>query len=71
MVVAVLANGKNLTCVILHKALLVQTSQTASLCLVGLVGHVVCHMPVSRKTPTTPAMLELYTELYRRLVAHA
>lgn len=64
MVVAVLGDGKNLTRLIVPKALLMQTAQTAQSRLGGLVGRAVCHVPFSRKTPTTPAMLELYKELH-------
>ncbi|KAI0122664.1 hypothetical protein F4814DRAFT_217495 [Daldinia grandis] len=65
MVIAVLADGKNLSRLIVPKALLMQTAQTTQSRLGGLVGREVLHIPFSRKTPTTPEMLELYERLHR------
>ncbi|KAI1654401.1 hypothetical protein F4813DRAFT_370697 [Daldinia decipiens] len=65
MVIAVLADGKNLSRLIVPKALLMQTAQTTQSRLGGLVGREVLHIPFSRKTPTTPEMLELYEKLHR------
>ncbi|KAI2607876.1 hypothetical protein GGR54DRAFT_633161 [Hypoxylon sp. NC1633] len=66
MVVAALADGKNLTRLIVPKALLTQTAQTMQSRLGGLVGREICHIPFSRKTPTTEEMLELYSGIHRR-----
>ncbi|KAI8963576.1 hypothetical protein F5Y11DRAFT_144057 [Daldinia sp. FL1419] len=65
MVIAVLADGKNLSRLIVPKALLMQTAQTAQSRLGGLVGRDIIHVPFSRKTPTEPDMLELYESLHR------
>lgn len=67
MVVALLADGKNLTRLIVPKALLMQTAQTAQSRLGGLVGRQVCHVPFSRKTPTTPEALKLYAQLHHEI----
>ncbi|KAI1805842.1 hypothetical protein F4811DRAFT_513767 [Daldinia bambusicola] len=66
MVIAVLADGKNLSRLIVPKALLMQTAQTSQSRLGGLVGREVLHIPFSRKSPTTPEILELYETLHRR-----
>ncbi|KAK6953233.1 hypothetical protein Daesc_005533 [Daldinia eschscholtzii] len=66
MVIAVLADGKNLSRLIVPKALLMQTAQTTQSRLGGLVGREVSHIPFSRKSPTTPEILELYETLHRR-----
>ncbi|KAI0849370.1 hypothetical protein F5Y00DRAFT_261507 [Daldinia vernicosa] len=65
MVIAILADGKNLSRLIVPKALLMQTAQTTQSRLGGLVGREVLHIPFSRKTPTSPEMLELYERLHR------
>ncbi|KAI0484077.1 hypothetical protein GGR56DRAFT_8381 [Xylariaceae sp. FL0804] len=65
MVVAILANGKNLSRLIVPKALLLQTAQTAQSRLGGLVGRKVCHVPFSRKTPLNDDMLGLYEAIHR------
>ncbi|KAI1370598.1 hypothetical protein F4677DRAFT_437927 [Hypoxylon crocopeplum] len=67
MVVAVLADGKNLSRLIVPKSLLTQTAQTVQSRLGGLVGREVRHIPFSRKTPTTPEMLELYAKMHREM----
>jgi hypothetical protein len=67
MAIAVLANGENLTRLIVPKALLMQTAQMAQSRLGGLVGRMVCHVPFSRKTPTKPEILEFYAELHREI----
>ncbi len=65
MVVAVLADGNNLSRLIVPKALLAQTAQMAQSRLGGLVGREIRHVPFSRKTKTTPEILELYADLHR------
>ncbi|KAI5867544.1 hypothetical protein GGS23DRAFT_548787 [Durotheca rogersii] len=65
MVVSVLANGNNLARLVVPKALLMQTAQTAQSRLGDLVGREVRHIPFSRKLPTTPEMLQLYEDLHR------
>jgi hypothetical protein len=63
MVAAVLSNGENLTRLIAPKPLLMRTAQTAQLRLGGIIGCEFQHIPFSRKTLTTPEMLELYSQL--------
>ncbi|KAI1855789.1 hypothetical protein JX265_012234 [Neoarthrinium moseri] len=65
MVIATLADGMNMSRLVVPKALLMQTAQTVQLRLGGLVGREVRHLPFSRRTPTTPEMLELYAEIHR------
>ncbi|KAH9983718.1 hypothetical protein F4779DRAFT_624519, partial [Xylariaceae sp. FL0662B] len=65
MVIAVLANGKDLSRLLVPKALLMQTAQTTQSRLGGLVGREVRHIPFSRKTWATPEILELYADLHR------
>lgn len=67
MVMAVLADGKNLARMIVPKALLTQTAQVVQTRLGGLVGREVRHIPFSRKTPTTPDILQLYARLHRKV----
>ncbi|KAL7621053.1 hypothetical protein AAE478_008365 [Parahypoxylon ruwenzoriense] len=64
MVVSVLANGRNLSRLIVPKALLMQTAQTTQSRLGDLVGREVRHIPFSRKMRTTPEMLQLYEDLH-------
>ncbi|KAI0530403.1 hypothetical protein GGR58DRAFT_232592 [Xylaria digitata] len=66
MVVASLADGKNLSRLIVPKALLTQTAQVVQSRLGGLVGREVCHIPFSRKTKSTPEMLHLYAMLHHK-----
>lgn len=69
MVAAVLANGKQLSRLIVPKALILQTAQTMQTRLGGLVGREICHIPFSRRTPTTLDMLKLYSELHSQALA--
>ncbi|RYP66813.1 hypothetical protein DL771_007611 [Monosporascus sp. 5C6A] len=68
MAMALLANKKQLSRLIVPKALLLQTAQTVQSRLGGLVGRQVRHIPFSRRTPTTPAMLRLYSELHEEVL---
>lgn len=61
MAVAVLADKKQLSRLIVPKALLLQTAQTVQSRLGGLVGREIRHIPFSRRTSTTPNMLRLYS----------
>ncbi|KAI0025868.1 hypothetical protein F4780DRAFT_774718 [Xylariomycetidae sp. FL0641] len=65
MVAAVLADGGNLTRLVVPKALLHQTAETTHTRLGGLVGRAIRHIPFSRKTTTSPKMLALYEKLHR------
>lgn len=66
MVEAVLANGQNLSRVVVPKALLMQTAQTMQARLGGLVGRVIQHIPFSRKTSTEQETLSLYADLHHK-----
>ncbi|RYP37538.1 hypothetical protein DL767_002846 [Monosporascus sp. MG133] len=68
MAMALLANKKQLSRLIVPKALLLQTAQTVQSRLGGLVGREVRHIPFSRRTPTTPTMLRLYSELHEEIL---
>ena len=67
MAVAVLADKKQLSRLIVPKALLLQTAQTIQSRLGGLVGREIRHIPFSRRTLTTPNMLQLYSEHHREI----
>ncbi|RYP57321.1 hypothetical protein DL771_011492 [Monosporascus sp. 5C6A] len=67
MVIAVLADGKSLSRLIVPKALLMQTAQMVQSRLGGLAGREVRHVPFSRKTQTTLEMLALYADLHREI----
>ncbi|OTA56699.1 hypothetical protein K449DRAFT_437916 [Hypoxylon sp. EC38] len=66
MVVTSLADGDKLLRLIVPKALISQTAQIMQSRLGGLVGREVQHVPFSRKTPTTPNMLKLYTDIHHK-----
>ncbi|KAI0444448.1 hypothetical protein F4803DRAFT_249140 [Xylaria telfairii] len=66
MVEAVLADGQNLSRVIVPKALIMQTAQTMQSRLGGLVGREVIHIPYTRRTSTKQDALDLYADLHRR-----
>jgi hypothetical protein len=66
---AVLANGANLSRLIVPKALLMQTAQMVQSRLGGLVGREVCHIPFSRKSKTDASMLNLYAKLHHETYA--
>lgn len=67
MVMALLADKNQLARLIVPKALLLQTAQTIQLRLGGLIGREIRHVPFSRRTPTSPAMRQLYTELHEEI----
>lgn len=64
MAVAILANGEQLSRLIVPKPLLLQTAQTMQSRLGGLVGREIRHIPFSRRTNTTRGVLHLYSELH-------
>jgi Protein of unknown function (DUF3638)/Protein of unknown function (DUF3645) len=68
MAVAVLADKKQLSRLIVPKALLLQTAQTLQARLGGLVGREIRHIPFSRRTLTTSNMLQLYSEHHHKLL---
>ncbi|KAK0649645.1 hypothetical protein B0T16DRAFT_457038 [Cercophora newfieldiana] len=63
MAVAELADGEHLVRLVVPKPLLLQTAQTVQARLGDLVGCEVRHVAFSRRTPTTPSMLDLYENL--------
>lgn len=66
MTIAILANKKQLSRLIMPKPLLLQTAQILQTRLGGLVGREIRHIPFSRQTSTTPNMLRLYSELHQQ-----
>ena len=68
MAAAILASKKQLLRLIVPKALLLQTAQTMQSRLGGLVGREIRHVPFSRRTMTTPNMLQLYSKLHRDIL---
>ncbi|KAI0472258.1 hypothetical protein F4859DRAFT_98378 [Xylaria cf. heliscus] len=66
MVEALLADGQNLSRVIVPKALIMQTAQTIQSRLGGLVGRGVVHIPYSRRTPTDEKTLDLYVDIHHQ-----
>lgn len=68
MAVAILADKKQLSRLIVPKALLLQTAQTVQSRLGGLVGREIRHIAFSRRTLTTPNMLRLYSAHHREIL---
>ncbi|TVY43757.1 hypothetical protein LSUB1_G001260 [Lachnellula subtilissima] len=68
MAVAILADKKQLSRLVVPKALLLQTAQTVQSRLGGLVGREIRHIPFSRRTLTTPNMLRLYSAHHREIL---
>ncbi|KAI1132344.1 hypothetical protein F5Y10DRAFT_294105 [Nemania abortiva] len=66
MAEAILADGQNLSRVVVPKALLMQTAQILQSRLGGLVGREVIHIPFSRRTSTEQESLDLYTKLHHK-----
>ncbi|PTB55328.1 hypothetical protein M431DRAFT_83309 [Trichoderma harzianum CBS 226.95] len=65
MAAAILANGENVSRLIVPKSLIMQTANMMHSRLGGLVGREICHIPFSRQTPTTDEMIQLYERLHR------
>ncbi|KAF4631564.1 hypothetical protein G7Y89_g6567 [Cudoniella acicularis] len=68
MAVAILADKKQLSRLVVPKALLLQTAQTVQSRLGGLVGREIRHIPFYRRTLTTPNMLRLYSTHHREVL---
>ena len=64
MLVAQLANGKNLVRVVVPRPLLLQTAQLLQARLGGLIGRKVKHIPFSRKSSTEISNLKAYHSLH-------
>ncbi|PTB71494.1 hypothetical protein M440DRAFT_350648 [Trichoderma longibrachiatum ATCC 18648] len=65
MAAAVLANGSNLSRLVVPKSLIMQTAQMMHARLGGLVGREIVHVPFSRQTPTTDDVLGAYSQLHK------
>jgi Protein of unknown function (DUF3638)/Protein of unknown function (DUF3645) len=68
MVVAELANTKNLVRVVVPKALLLQTAQLMQTRLGGLLDRQVRHVPFSRKTPTDETTTSTYYRIHMEMM---
>lgn len=64
----VLANTKQLSRLIVPKALLLQTAQTLQAKIGGLVGREIRHIPFSRRTRTPSQVLQLYSDIHRQML---
>jgi len=69
MVAALLADQANLARVVVPRALLLQSAQVMQAKLGGLVDRELMHIPFSRKTSPTKALMSLYRKLHERLKA--
>ena len=68
MVSAIAADRKQLSRVIVPKALLLQTAQILQARLGGLLGREIRHVPFSRKTPTDHDTIKLYGSLHLEIM---
>jgi hypothetical protein len=66
--VAILADKKQLSRLIVPKALLLQTAQTIQFRLGGLISQEIRHVLFSHRTLTTPDILKLYSEHHREIL---
>ncbi|KAF7596480.1 hypothetical protein BBP40_001352 [Aspergillus hancockii] len=71
MVASILADGKMLTRLLVPKALLSQTAQVLQSRLGGLLGREVTHIPFSRRTPTTPQLINEYQKLHKDMMLNS
>ena len=69
MAAALLADQANLARVVVPRALLLQSAQVMQAKLGGLVDRELMHIPFSRKTSPTKALMSLYRKLHERLKA--
>ncbi len=68
MVAVILANGKNLTRIVVPKALLQQTAQLLHSRLGGLLNRELRHVPFSRRTPTKGNTIRVYHSIHRQML---
>ncbi|KAF3157660.1 hypothetical protein TWF569_000225 [Orbilia oligospora] len=68
MVATVLADSKRLLRVVVPRALLLQTVQMIHARLGGLVGREVRHVPFSRRTPTSPEVIQTYRDIHSKIL---
>ena len=66
MAAALLADQANLARVVVPRALLLQSAQVMQAKLGGLVDRELMHIPFSRKTSPTKALMSLYRKLHER-----
>jgi hypothetical protein len=64
MAAAMLANGTDVSRLIVPRSLVMQTAHMIHSRLGGLVGRQICHIPFSRKTPTADHILQMYKDLH-------
>ena len=64
MIIAYLANSRNLVRVVVPKPLLLQAAQLIQGRFGGLIGGKVKHVPFSRRNSTDPAHIELYYKMH-------
>ena len=68
MVVAQLADRKNLVRVVVPRPLLLQTAQLLHARLGGLIGRKIKHVPFSRRSSTALADLRVYQDLHSKML---
>lgn len=68
MAIATLANGSQITRLLVPKSLLTATGQILQSRIGGLVGRRVCHIPFSRRTPSRQTVLNLYSQLHGEIL---
>ncbi|TGO18614.1 hypothetical protein BPAE_0372g00020 [Botrytis paeoniae] len=68
MAIAILADKKQLSRLVVPKALLLQTAQTIQSRLGSLVGREVRYIPFSRRTSTSLEMLQLYSTHHHEML---
>ncbi|PNS17150.1 Signal recognition particle subunit SRP68 [Sphaceloma murrayae] len=69
MAMALLADGMQLTRLIVPRALIFQTAQVLQTRLGGLCGREVSHLTFTRRTPTSPRMLAYYRNEHQRIMS--
>lgn len=68
MVAAVLADRKQLSRLIVPKALLLQTAQILQSRIGGLLGRDIKHIHFSRKSPSIPDVVDAYHDIHREML---
>ena len=71
LVLLVLANRKTLARIVVPKALLQQTGQLLHSRLGSLLNRELCHVPFSRRTPTSPASIQAYRAIHLEMLQKA
>lgn len=65
MALTMIADGSQLARLIVPKHLLLASGQTIQSRIGGLVGRRICHVPFSRRTPSSQDVLDLYSHLHK------